>query len=195
MGLVYVGLTGGIGSGKTTAAAMFADFGAIVIDADEQARAALGPDSPMLGTIESQFGPGIVVDGVVDRQALASAVFADEDKRVQLERLVHPEVARRVSSLRASLRDDAVVIYDVPLLVEKNMQSQFDAIIVVQSSMESRLARLEQRGVSQVDATARMNHQATDEQRANVATYVIDNSGDLENLRQQCQQVWSAITA
>ena len=195
MGHVYIGLTGGIGSGKSTAAKFFADLGAIVIDADEQARAALGQGSPLLADIEFQFGPGLVSDGVLDRQALASTVFADEEKRVQLEQLVHPEVARRVRDIRAELPDGAVVIYDVPLLVEKSMESQFDAVIVVHSPAESRLERLEHRGVTREDAKARMSHQASDEQRSAVATYVVDNSGDLEDLRRQCEQVWSAISA
>lgn len=195
MGHVYIGLTGGIGSGKSTAAKFFADLGAIVIDADEQARAALGQGSPLLADIEFQFGPGLVSDGVLDRQALASTVFADEEKRVQLEQLVHPEVARRVRDIRAELPDGAVVIYDVPLLVEKSMESHFDAVIVVHSPAESRLERLEHRGVTREDAKARMSHQASDEQRSAVATYVVDNSGDLEDLRRQCEQVWSAISA
>lgn len=194
-GLVYIGLTGGIGSGKSTAAKIFMDLGAVVIDADEQSRAALGSNSPLLPQIELTFGPGLVVNGELDRQALAAKVFSDDELRVKLENLVHPEVARRVSAIRSSLSDDAVVIYDVPLLVEKRLESQFDAVIVVHSPLELRLKRLESRGVSRDDATARMGHQASDVERAALATYEINNDGDLEDLRLQCETVWNAITA
>lgn len=192
---MYIGLTGGIGSGKSTVARFLAEFGAIVIDADEQARAALGSDSPLLPEIEAVFGPGLITDGELNRQALAAKVFADEELRRKLENLVHPEVARRVSAIRATLPPDAVVIYDVPLLVEKQLQSQFDAVIVVQSSLETRLSRLEARGISRSDAIARIEHQASDSDRAVIATYVIENDGDLHDLQRQCETVWEAISA
>ena len=192
---MYIGLTGGIGSGKSTAAKIFAEFGAVVIDADEQARLALGPGSPLLPEIEAAFGPGLVHGGELDRQALANKVFSDESLRKKLESLVHPEVARRVKHIRETISSDDVVIYDVPLLVEKQMESQFDAVIVVRSPLDTRIERLEGRGIAREDALARIEHQATDALRSAVATYEIVNDGDLAHLRTQCETVWKAICA
>lgn len=194
-GLVYIGLTGGIGSGKSTVAQIFAELGAVVVDADSLAREALAPGEPLLAKVEDIFGPGLVTDGVLDRAALARTVFSHPEKRLELEKLVHPEVARRLREIRDAAPANSVLIYDVPLLVEKAMENQFDAVVVVHSPLETRLSRLEERGLNQEDAKARMAHQVSDDERLAAATFVVDNSGDREELRAQCQKVWKAITA
>ncbi len=194
-GHVYIGLTGGIGSGKSTVARIFAELGAVVVDADELARGVLATGEPLVDEVEKQFGPGLVSNGVLNREALAKKVFADPELRLALEQLVHPEVIRRLAAIRAEVPPGSVLIYDVPLLAEKSMESQFDAVVVVHSPLEERLERLERRGLARPDAEARISHQASDDERLAVATYVIDNSGSIDELRAQCQTVWQAITA
>ena len=194
-GDVYIGLTGGIGSGKSTVAQIFAELGAVVVDADELARGVLAPGEPLVEVVEQQFGPGLVHEGVLNREALAKKVFANPERRIALENLVHPEVVRRLAAIREDVPAGSVLIYDVPLLAEKAMERQFDAVIVVHSPLEQRLERLEHRGLARPDAEARISHQASDVDRAAIATYVIDNSGGIEELRAQCQTVWQAINA
>jgi len=192
---VYLGLTGGIGSGKTTVADMFAQYGAYVLRADEFAKAALEPHSPLLPDLIDAFGANIAPSGIVNRQALADIVFNNDIARQRLEGLVHPEVARRLRSAREALPQDAMVVYDVPLLAEKNMADQFDVVVVVEAPLDVRVARLISRGMSHEDALARIAHQASDTQRRAVADYIIDNSGSLADLTGEASRVWSAITA
>ncbi len=194
-GHVYLGLTGGIGSGKSTVATIFAGYGAFVIDADALARETLADGSPLLDSLRELFGDEVVSNGTVDRKALARIVFSDPLKRASLEELVHPEVARRVADIRADLPPHAVVIYDVPLLVEKALESQFDAVIVVHADLEVRLSRLEERGLTRTEALARIDAQSSDEERLAVGTYIIENSGTIDDLRAQCETVWKSITA
>ena len=194
-GHVYIGLTGGIGSGKSTVAQIFAELGAVVVDADELARGVLAPGEPLVEVVEKQFGPGLVNNGVLNREALGKKIFADSELRIALERLVHPEVVKRLAAIRDDVSADDVLIYDVPLLTEKSMESQFDAVVVVHSPLEERLERLERRGLARPEAEARISHQASDDERMAVATYVIDNSGSIDELRDKCQTVWQAITA
>lgn len=188
---MYVGLTGGIGSGKSALAALLAEQGAHVIDADLLARQVVSDEAQV---IEGQLGPGLLAsDGSVNRAALAARIFSDPAARAWLESLVHPEVARRAAALRAGLPPDAVVVYDVALLAEKGMRGQFDAVIVVTAPVEQRLARLEQRGVPRDDALARMAAQASDEERARIADIVVDNSGSMNDLRESAAGVWRQL--
>jgi len=192
---VYLGLTGGIGSGKSTAARMFADLGATIIDADAIAKEVLEPGQLGYESIVNKFGDDILdSSGNIDRTILAAKVFENSSKLKELEDVVHPEVAGKVQEIRESLPADTTVIYDTPLLVEKKLQDQFDQVIVVLAPEPLRTQRLLARGLAERDIAARMSKQATDEQRQSVANYVIDNSGTLAQLRAQVLNVWNQIS-
>ena len=192
---MYLGLTGGIGSGKSTAARMFADLGATIIDADAIAKEVLEPGQLGYESIVNKFGDDILdSSGNIDRTILAAKVFENSSKLKELEDVVHPEVAGKVQEIRESLPADTTVIYDTPLLVEKKLQDQFDQVIVVLAPEPLRTQRLLARGLAERDIAARMNKQATDEQRQSVANYVIDNSGTLAQLRAQVLNVWNQIS-
>jgi dephospho-CoA kinase len=189
-----IGLTGGIGSGKSTVARLFAQHGASVIDADAIAREVVAPGSDGLGALTEAFGPAILNgDGSLNRPALADIVFADPDARQTLNAITHPRIAARTAQLIARLPDDAILVHDVPLLVELNMQKAYDLVVVVDAPDEVRVARLIDRGHSPADARARISAQAPREQRLAAADIVIDNSGDLESLSRQVDSVWSRI--
>ena len=192
---MYIGLTGGIGSGKSTAARMFADLGAIVIDADAIAKEVLEPGQLGHESIVNKFGDEILdSSGNIDRSILAAKVFENSAELKVLEDIVHPAVANKVLEIRESLPVGATVVYDTPLLVEKKLQHQFDQVIVVLAPEALRTQRLLARGLAQNDIIARMSNQATDEQRREVANYVIDNSSTLVELREEVQKVWTQIS-
>ena len=192
---MYLGLTGGIGSGKSTAARMFADLGATIIDADAIAKEVLEPGQLGYESIVNKFGDDILdSSGNIDRTILAAKVFENSSKLKELEDVVHPEVAGKVQEIRESLPAGTTVIYDTPLLVEKKLQDQFDQVIVVLAPEPLRTQRLLARGLAERDIAARMSKQATDDQRRAVANFVIDNSGSLAQLRAQVQNVWNQIS-
>jgi len=192
---VYLGLTGGIGSGKSTAARMFADLGATVIDADAIAKEVLEPGQLGYESIVNKFGDEILdSSGNVDRSALAAKVFENSAELKELEDIVHPAVASKVLEIRESLPAGVTVIYDTPLLVEKKLQDQFDQVVVVLAPEPLRTQRLIDRGLAERDIAARMSKQASDDQRRAVANFVIDNSGSLAQLRAQVQNVWNQIS-
>lgn len=191
---MYLGLTGGIGSGKSTAARMFADLGAIVIDADAIAKEVLEPGQVGYESVINNFGEGILdSSGNIDRVILAGKVFENSTKLKELEEIVHPAVANKVAQIRESLPAASTIIYDTPLLIEKSLQQQFDQVIVVLAPEALRTQRLLARGLAQSDIIARMSNQATDEQRREIANYVIDNSSTLVELREEVQKVWTQI--
>ena len=191
-----VGLTGGVGSGKSTVARLLAEHGAVVIDADAIAREVVEPGTPGLAAVVEQFGADVLTaDGALDRPKLAALVFADGEKRAQLNAIVHPLVGRRTAELMAAAPPDAVVVYDVPLLVESDLAGGFDLVVVVEARVETRLARLAGRGMAEADARERMAAQATDDQRRAVADVVVDNDGSVEELTQNVDDLWSLITA
>ena len=193
---MYLGLTGGIGSGKSTAARMFADLGAIVIDADAIAKEVLEPGQVGYESVVNNFGEEILdSSGNIDRVILAGKVFGDTTKLKELEEIVHPAVATKVAQIRESLPASSIIIYDTPLLIEKSLQQQFDQVIVVLAPEALRTQRLLARGLAQNDIIARMSNQATDEQRREIANYVIDNSSSLVELREEVQKVWTQICA
>ena len=193
---MYLGLTGGIGSGKSTAARMFADLGAIVIDADAIAKEVLEPGQVGYESVVNNFGEEILdSSGNIDRVILAGKVFGDTTKLKELEEIVHPAVATKVAQIRESLPAGSIIIYDTPLLIEKSLQQQFDQVIVVLAPEALRTQRLLARGLAQNDISARMSNQATDEQRREIANYVIDNSSALVELREEVQKVWTQISA
>jgi dephospho-CoA kinase len=189
--VLRIGLTGGIGSGKSTVAALLATRGAVIVDADRIAREVVEPGTPGLGAVVEGFGPGILsADGALDRAALAGIVFADPEARARLDALVHPLVRQRTAELVVAAPADAVVVNDVPLLVETGQASSYDVVLVVEADPELRVARLVQRGLTEQDARARIDAQATDEQRRVVADVVLDNSGTPEDLAAQVERFW-----
>jgi len=192
---MIVGLTGGIGAGKSTVATMFARLGAVVVDADDLARQALEPGSPLIAEVAARFDAGVVVEGVVNRQALADVVFKDDEALRDLEGMIHPEVARRLQEIYSGLGDDDVLVYAVPLLAELGMKDRFDAVVVVMCVEGLRRTRLRERGMSDEDIDARIAVQASDEQRNSLADFIIDNSSDLISLEQQVTDVWDSLTA
>jgi dephospho-CoA kinase len=191
---VWVGLTGGVGSGKSTVAALLARHGAVVIDADALAREVVEPGSPGFDAVVTRFGSTVVADGRLDRAALAALVFRDKRALADLNAIVHPLVGERAAELMAAAPPDAVVVYDVPLLVEADLAAGFDVVVVVEAPAETRLARLQGRGLSAEDANARMAAQAADAQRRAVADVVIENEGSRAELAERVDELWTLLT-
>ena len=190
--MLRIGLTGGIGSGKSTVAALLADRGARVVDADRIAREVVGPGTPGLAAVVEEFGSGVLTpDGALDRPALAALVFGDSAARARLDAVVHPLVRARAAELVAEVPADAVVVQDVPLLVETGQAGAYDLVLVVETDVETRVARLVDRGLSADDARARIASQATDEQRRAVADVVLRNDGDRTALAAQVDRFWT----
>ena len=193
---MYLGISGGIGSGKSTAAKMFADLGAVHIDADAIAKEVLEPGQLGYESALDQFGDSILdSSGHIDRKELAQLVFNDPAKLAQLEAIVHPAVIARVTQIRESLPESTIVLYDTPLMLEKGLQEQFDKVIMVLAPVESRESRLLERGLSKPDITARMRNQVSDQERKEAADFILVNDGSLAQLRSQVEQVWQAISA
>ncbi|MFY9219051.1 MAG: dephospho-CoA kinase [Candidatus Nanopelagicales bacterium] len=191
---IRVGLTGGIGSGKSTVAGMFADRGAVVIDADIIAREVVRPGQPALQEITETFGPDVVSDtGELDRAALASIVFTDEKALAQLNAITHPRIAARTQELMAAADPDAVVVYDMPLLVENDLTEGWDWVVVVEAPLSQRIDRLRERGVGADNMEQRMAAQASDAQRRAVADVVIVNDGDLSDLSARVDVAWRQV--
>jgi dephospho-CoA kinase len=189
--MLRIGLTGGIGSGKSTVSALLAERGAVVVDADSIAREVVQPGTPGLAAVAEAFGTDVLAaDGSLDRPALAAVVFADPEARRRLDGIVHPLVRARAAELEAAAPPGAVVVHDVPLLVETGQAGRFDLVLVVAADVETRVARLVGRGLTEDDARARIAAQATDEQRRAVADVVLDNSGTREQLAAQVDRFW-----
>jgi dephospho-CoA kinase len=192
--MLMVGLTGGIGSGKSTVAGLLARRGAVVVDADAIAREVVEPGTPALAKLVEQFGPSILqADGSLDRPALAAVAFVDDEHRKQLEAITHPAIGEEFLRRVAEAPPRAVVIHDVPLLVESKRGFEYAAVIVVEAPLDTRLDRLEERGVARDDARRRIDLQATDEERRKVATWVVDNAGDLAALERQVADIWTDL--
>ncbi len=194
--MLRIGLTGGIGSGKSTVSALLAQRGAVVVDADRIAREVLEPGTPGLAQVVDAFGEAVLAtDGSLDRQALAAIVFADPDARAELDGIVHPLVRARTAELVAAVPEGSVVVNDVPLLVETGQQGSYDLVLVVAADSETRVSRLVHRGLTAEDARARIAAQASDEQRRAVADVVLDNSGTREQLAEQVDRFWTERVA
>lgn len=194
--MLLVGLTGGIGAGKSTVADLLTERGAVVLDADEVARDVVEPDQPAFAAIVERFGPHVVgADGRLDRPALAAEAFATPESRAALEAITHPAIHAEFGRRLAEAPRDGIIVMDVPLLAESNTAAErgYQVIIVVEAPRELRLERLGQRGVTRADAEARMAAQAADEQRRAIATYVLDNSGDRTHLEAQVDEVWADL--
>jgi dephospho-CoA kinase len=190
--VLQIGLTGGIGAGKTAVAQRFAELGALVVDADALAREVVGPGSVGLGAVVAEFGSGVLgPDGSLDRAALANVVFGDDAALARLNAIVHPLVRRRAAELIAAAPPDAVVVQDVPLLVETGAAGGYDLVVVVEAPAELRIERLARdRGMAADEARARMAAQASDAERRAVADVVLVNDGDLDALRARVDRVW-----
>lgn len=190
MGL-RVALTGGVASGKSTVAAMLAELGAVVIDADSLAREVVAPGTDGLAEVVAAFGPDVLTDdGELDRPTLGAIVFADPDRRRTLEAIIHPRVRARAAELEAAAVPGALVVHDIPLLVETGRAGEFDAVIVVDVPVATQVERMVGlRGMTESDARARIAAQASREQRAATATYLIDNTGSLEALRTRVEEI------
>jgi len=190
--MLLIGLTGGIGSGKSAVATRLAELGAIVIDADAIAREVVEPGNDGLVEVVAEFGPDVLTaTGELDRAALGRLVFADPQRRQALERIIHPRVRARSAEIVSTAPDDAVVVNDIPLLVETGQAKNFPLVIVVLAAEDVRVARLvRDRGMTEDDARARIAAQATDEQRREVADIVIVNDGTLEDLRVAVDAAW-----
>jgi dephospho-CoA kinase len=190
--VLRIGLTGGIGSGKSTVAALLAERGARVVDADRLAREVVAPGTPGLAAVVAEFGEEVLTSaGELDRPALAALVFVDPAARARLDAVVHPLVRARAAEQVAAAPPDAVVVQDVPLLVETGQAGGYDLVLVVETDVETRVARLVDRGLAAEDARARIASQATDEQRRAVADVVLRNDGDRAALASQVDGFWA----
>lgn len=194
--MLFVGLTGGIGSGKSTVAALLAAKGAVIVDADAVARSVVEPGTPALAQLVERFGPEILAgDGSLDRQALANVAFADDESRAALEEITHPAINEEFMRRMTEAPKDAVVVCDVPLLAESTAAQArgYPVVVVVEAPPDVRLDRVEGRGVPRDDAERRIAAQASDEERRALATHVVDNSGDLAALQHQVDELWDDL--
>ncbi|GAA2595728.1 dephospho-CoA kinase [Streptomyces roseoviolaceus] len=193
--MLKVGLTGGIGAGKSEVSRLLVACGAVLIDADRIAREVVAPGTPGLAAVVEAFGGQVLArDGSLDRPKLGSIVFADAARLATLNSIVHPLVGARSRELEEAAAEDAVVVHDVPLLTENGLAPLYDLVIVVDATPETQLDRLVRlRGMTEEDARARMAAQATREQRREIADVVIDNDVPLEELERRVKEVWAEL--
>ncbi|MFD7201725.1 dephospho-CoA kinase [Streptomyces sp. NPDC059893] len=192
--MLKVGLTGGIGAGKSEVSRLLVEHGAVLIDADRIAREVVEPGTPGLTAVVEAFGSHVLApDGTLDRPALGAIVFADADRLAVLNSIVHPLVGARSAELEAAA-GDSVVVHDVPLLAENGLAPLYDVVVVVDASPETQLDRLVRlRGMSEEDARARMAAQATRDKRLEIADIVIDNDVPLGELHRRVGAVWADL--
>ncbi|BBZ60239.1 dephospho-CoA kinase [Mycolicibacterium monacense] len=189
--MLRIGLTGGIGAGKSTVSATFADCGGVVVDGDVIAREVVEPGTEGLAALVEAFGDDILLpDGALNRPALAAKAFQDDEQRAKLNGIVHPLVGKRRQEIIDSVAEGTVVVEDIPLLVETGMAPFFPLVVVVWADEETRVTRLIERGLPEHDARARMKAQASDEQRRAIADVLLDNSGTREELVEKARQLW-----
>lgn len=199
--MLHIGLTGGIGAGKSTVAGLLAGHGAVVIDADRISRELMAPGSPLLAEVADEFGAGVVrPDGALDRSALARLVFGDEEARQVLNSIVHPavreEAARQWEEAPTRPGFRGVVVEDIPLLAESGQADRFDGVVVVEAAERIRVERLVgRRGMAEDDARARIAAQASDAERREIATWIIDNSGAPEETEAGVERLWAELRA
>ena len=191
--MLVVGLTGGIGAGKSTVAELFARLGALVIDADQLARMAIERGSDGFADVMLRFGDEVIVNGDIDRKKLAEIVFSDEEARKDLEAIIHPRVQALFAEAVSDLDHDDILIYEIPLLVETGAAEKFDYIVTVESDIELRTERLLKKGLYISQIEKRMASQATEEARTAVADSVIRNDGDEDSLLRQVENLWESV--
>jgi dephospho-CoA kinase len=194
--MLRVGLTGGIATGKSAVSALLAEHGAVVIDADLLAREVVRPGTTGLAEVVIAFGPDLVnAEGALDRGALAKRVFGDATALKRLEGIIHPRVRARAAEIEAQAAGDALVVHDIPLLVETGQADQFDEVVVVDCPPELQMARLtSERGMSAEEAEARVAAQASREQRLAVADHVVNTDGSIEQLREAVDRLWRDLS-
>jgi dephospho-CoA kinase len=189
--MIRIGLTGGIGAGKSTVSAAFSECGGIIVDGDVIAREVVEPGTEGLSSLVDAFGEDILLpDGALNRPALAAKAFVDDEQRTKLNGIVHPLVARRREEIIAAVSEDAVVVEDIPLLVETGLAPMFPLVVVVHADEETRVERLIKRGMDEADARARIAAQAPEEQRRAIADVLLDNSGSQGDLVERARDVW-----
>jgi dephospho-CoA kinase len=187
-----VGLTGGIGSGKSLAAQFFSQLGALVIDADQLARSAIERGSEGFDEVLLRFGDSVLINGDIDRVALGQIIFENPQAKKDLEAIIHPRIRAEFEEAVASLEADQIMVYEIPLLVETNAADRFDFIVTVESQPELRKERLRARGMFHSDIEKRMASQATEEQRREIADCVLTNNGSEDELLRQVENIWES---
>lgn len=195
LGAMRVGLTGGIASGKSTVSKLLADFGAVIVDSDLIAREVVEPGTQGLAQVVAEFGPAVLTEaGELDRAKVGELVFADESARARLNAIVHPLVGARSAELEEAGRAAGrLVVNDIPLLVEVGYAPFFDEVIVVDVPVETQVERAVSRGMSEADVRARISAQASREERLAAATYVIDNTGTLQDLSKRVREIYDSL--
>ncbi len=200
--MLVIALTGGIGSGKSSAGSLLARLGAIHISADQLAREVLERGEEGYNQVVAQFGDEILTNGAINRNILAEIVFKDSNKRSQIEKITHPLIQKRFTEICKSLPDSSVVVYEIPLLAEnaKNGEnadriSEFDVILLIESEREIRINRLAERGLNRDQVEGRMAAQSSDDVRRTIAHHVIENNGDKEALLRALEQWWAEFIA
>lgn len=188
-----MGLTGGIGSGKSLVGEYFAQLGAQVIDADDLARGAIERGSDGFDEVVAAFGDSILKNGDIDRQVLAEKIFGSQENKMILESIIHPRVRAGFALAANSLNDDEIMIYEIPLLAETGAENQFDYVITVESLIENRFGRLKVRGMSRSDVEARIAVQASPEDRRAISDLIIENNGTPEELFNEVERIWSEV--
>lgn len=192
--MYLVGLTGGIASGKSTVASAWVELGGIEIDADQLAREVVAPGTPGLAAVKAAFGDSVISNGALDRSALGQLVFANTDKRKQLEAIVHPLVRELAAKKIAELPNDSIVIYNVPLLVEAAVDLDFDKVVTVEAPSEKQIERLVSiRKMNREEAERRVAAQASPAQRANAADVILNSNQDLHLLLKDARRLWQQI--
>ncbi|CAB4723339.1 MAG: dephospho-CoA kinase [Actinobacteria bacterium] len=190
-----IGLTGGIGSGKSLAAQFFAELGALVIDADQLARDVISRGTEGFDEIVTHFGDSILSNGDIDRRVLGEIVFNDKQALAVLEGIIHPRVAAEFDEAVQSLSGDQVLVYEIPLLFEKNAADRFDLVITVEADTELRIARLRAKGLHISEIQSRIAAQASREDRVSIADFVLENSGSEDDLLRQVENIWDGLSA
>lgn len=193
--MLKVALTGGIGSGKSEAGALFAGLGAVVIDSDVLAREVVERGTPGFEEVVGAFGDEILSNGEIDRKKLADLVFNNDEKRKRLEAIIHPKVRAEFEKVVQGADTDAVIINLIPLLVETKGYRNFDSVITISVPFETRKSRLIKRGMKEYEIDARVSSQASDSDREEVADFVLDNSGDLSHLQEQIEKIYTKLKA
>ncbi|QKW19114.1 dephospho-CoA kinase [Kitasatospora sp. NA04385] len=193
--MLRIGLTGGIGAGKSEVSRRLAAHGAVIVDSDVIAREVVAPGTPGLAAVAAEFGPGVLLpDGTLDRPALGRVVFADPARLAKLNAVVHPLVRARSAELEAAAGPDAVVVHDVPLLAENGLAPLYDLVVVIDVPDAERLRRLvDLRGMAEDEARSRMAAQAGRAERLAIADLVLDNSGDLAQLAARVDELWREL--
>jgi len=189
-----VGLTGGIGAGKSTVADLFSQKGAVVIRSDELARQVIDPQTPGFQQVVDRFGKDLVnAEGYIDRAKLAQIVFHDDAALKDLENIIHPLVRSKTNQIIDQHTSETIIVNEIPLLLEKKMESLFDFLVIVISSEKNRLERLAQRGLTAEQATARMVKQVSDDERKAAADFLIVNDGNLDQLEADVEKIWQTL--